>query len=151
MRCTEAPGLLTMHTIFMLEHNRLARELQLQPVMQEYLNKLPVQDQDEVVGQFPKDVVSVVQVVYQEARRLLAATFQAITYKEFLPLVLGEEIMKKYELEVKEGTDSSFDQSLDPTIWNEFATFAYRWRNQYLDLICRSGSATPWSPPSSRG
>ena len=65
-------------------------------------------------------------MVYQEARRLLAATFQAITYKEFLPLVLGDEIMKKYELEVKEGTDSSFDQSLDPTIWNEFATFAYR-------------------------
>ena len=49
-----------MHTIFMLEHNRLARELQLQPVMQKYLNKLPVQDQDEVAGQFPKDVVSVV-------------------------------------------------------------------------------------------
>ena len=49
-----------MHTIFMLEHNRLARELQLQPVMQEYLNKLPVQDQDEVAGKFPKDVVSVV-------------------------------------------------------------------------------------------
>ena len=90
-------------------------------------------------------------MVYQEARRLLAATFQAITYKEFLPLVLGDEIMKKYELEVKEGTDSSFDQSLDPTIWNEFATFAYRCRNQYLDLICRLGSATPWSPPSSRG
>ena len=60
MRCTEAPGLLTMHTIFMLEHNRLARGLQLQPVMQEYLNKLPVQDQDEVAGQFPKYVVSVV-------------------------------------------------------------------------------------------
>ena len=40
-------------------------------------------------------------MVYQEARRLLAATFQAITYKEFLPLVLGDEIMKKYELEVK--------------------------------------------------
>ena len=111
-RCTEAPGLLTMHTLFMLEHNRIARELHLQPVMQSYLQKLSEAEQDEVV--------------YQETRRLLAATHQAIVYKEFLPAILGPENMRKYELELKEGTDSKYDPNLEPTIWNEFATFAFR-------------------------
>ena len=102
-----------MHTLFLLEHNRIAQELQLQPVMKQYLQKLSFQEQDEVV--------------YQEARRLVAATHQAITYKEFLPLVLGPENMQKYELELIEGTDSKYDPSLDPTIMNEFATFSFRW------------------------
>ena len=112
LRCTEAPGLLTMHTLFMLEHNRIARELQLQPVMQKYLRKLSIYEQDEVV--------------YQETRRLLAATHQAITYKEFLPLVLGPDNMLKYNLELKDGTDSKYDPSLDPSVMNEFATFSFR-------------------------
>ena len=112
LRCTEAPGLLTMHTLFMLEHNRIAKELHLQPVMQSYLQKLSEAEQDEVV--------------YQETRRLLAATHQAIVYKEFLPAILGPENMRKYELELKEGTDGKYDPNLEPTIWNEFATFAFR-------------------------
>ena len=109
-----------MHTLFLLEHNRIAQELQLQPVMKQYLQKLSFQEQDEVV--------------YQEARRLVAATHQAITYKEFLPLVLGPENMQKYELELIEGTDSKYDPSLDPTIMNEFATFSYRWPRPFGEI-----------------
>ena len=101
-----------MHTLFMLEHNRIARELHLQPVMQSYLQKLSEAEQDEVV--------------YQETRRLLAATHQAIVYKEFLPVVLGPENMQKYELDLAEGTESKYDPNLEPTIWNEFATFSFR-------------------------
>ena len=125
-----------MHTLFLLEHNRIARELQLQPAMQKYLQKLPMEKQDEVV--------------YQETRRLLAATHQAITYKEFLPLVLGPENMQKYELELKEGTDSKYDPSLDPTILNEFATFSFRWVRPFCK-ISFSDSGTPWYPQSLRG
>lgn len=109
-----------MHTLFLLEHNRIAQELQLQPVMKQYLQKLSFQEQDEVV--------------YQEARRLVAATHQTITYKEFLPLVLGPENMQKYELELIEGTDSKYDPSLDPTIMNEFATFSYRWLRPFGEI-----------------
>ena len=104
--------MLTMHALFMLEHNRIARQLHLQPVMQSYLENLPIAEQDEVV--------------YQETRRLLAATHQAIVYKEFLPAVLGPDNMKKYELELKEGSESKYNPNLDPTIMNEFATFAFR-------------------------
>ena len=126
-----------MHTLFMLEHNRIARELQLQPVMQKYLKKLPIKDQDEVV--------------YQEARRLLAATHQAITYKEFLPLVLGPENMQKYDLELKEGIDSKYNPSLDPTVINEFATFSFRWLHLFSVRSLFSDSATPSSHPSLKG
>ena len=101
-----------MHTLFMLEHNRIVKELHLQPVIQRYLRKLNRAERDEVM--------------YQETRRVLAATHQAIVYKEFLPAILGPENMRKYELELKEGTDSKYDPDLEPTIWNEFATFAFR-------------------------
>ena len=87
------------------------------------------------------------EILYQETRRLLAATHQAITYKEFLPLVLGPENMQKYELELKEGADSKYNPSLDPTIMNEFATVSFRWIHQF-GKISFPGSATPWFPPS---
>ena len=102
-----------MHTLFYLEHNRIAKELQNQEIFKKYLERLsskPAQD----------------QVVFQETRRLLGATFQAITYREYLPLVVGEEGMKTYQLATQPDIISLYNASMDPTIANEFATFAYR-------------------------
>ena len=102
-----------MHTLFYLEHNRIAGELQKQEIFKNYLERLSSEP--------AKD-----QVVFQETRRLLGATFQAITYREYLPLVVGEEAMQKYQLTTEPQTTSSYNASLNPTIANEFATFAYR-------------------------
>ena len=65
-------------------------------------------------------------LIYQETRKLVAATFQAITYQEYLPLVLGPQLMREYGLVTEPGQESHYNSKLDPTIWNEFATFAYR-------------------------
>ena len=64
-------------------------------------------------------------LIYQETRKLVGATFQSITYQEYLPLVLGPKLMKEYGLVTQPGHNSTFEM-MDPTIMNEFSTFAYR-------------------------
>ena len=56
----------------------------------------------------------------------MMATFQHIVYTEYLPLVLGEKYMTEFALNTKEDTYTTYNSSIDPTIMNEFATFAYR-------------------------
>jgi peroxidase len=66
VRVNEHVGLATLHTLWMREHNRLAADLQL----------LNPHWGDETL--------------FQEARRIVAAEVQHITYTEFLPVVLGQ-------------------------------------------------------------
>jgi len=38
--------------------------------------------------------------LYQEARRVVSAVLQHITYNEFLPLVVGPAVIKEFELDI---------------------------------------------------
>merc|ERR1712142_296349 len=113
LRCDEQPGLLMMHTVFFMEHNRIAKALQTSRVIMEYLETLNTTKE--------KD-----DFIYGETRRLLAGIFQSIVYREYLPQVLGPKLMTEYGLITEPGTQSEYDPNIDPTAWNEFATFAYR-------------------------
>ena len=64
-RATENPQLTILHTMFVREHNRVARALKL-------LNSAWTDE-----------------TLYEEARRIVVATIQHITYNEFLPAFLG--------------------------------------------------------------
>mgnify|MGYP001344424434 FL=1 len=64
--------------------------------------------------------------IFEQTRKIMMATFQHIVYTEYLPLVLGEKYMTEFNLNTKEDTYSTYNSSIDPTIMNEFATFAYR-------------------------
>ena len=93
---------------------RIAKALQTARVIMQYLDTLKTTKE--------KD-----DFIYGETRRLLAGIFQSIVYREYLPQVLGPKLMTEYGLITEPGTQSEYDPNIDPTAWNEFATFAYRY------------------------
>ncbi|XP_022255689.1 uncharacterized protein LOC106471379 [Limulus polyphemus] len=108
-RASEQPGLATLHTIFLREHNRIVRNLQ----------KVNRQWRDEEL--------------YQNGRRILSAVMQHVTYNEFLPRVLGWETATKFRLKLEpEGYYKSYDPNCKPRIFNEFATAAFRFGHSLI-------------------
>ena len=97
LRANEQVVLTVMHTIFLREHNRIARQL----------GRLNPQWDDERI--------------YQEARKIVGAINQVITYQEYLPEILGRENM-----ECLLGNYSGYDPNIDGGLPNSFATAAYR-------------------------
>ena len=74
VRAHEQPGLTALHSLFLLEHNRLATH---------YKTQDPTLTDEEL---------------FQRARRVVIAEIQQVTFMEFLPLVLGQNTMEKYHL-----------------------------------------------------
>ncbi|XP_065303828.1 salivary peroxidase/catechol oxidase-like [Dermacentor albipictus] len=120
-RVNEQVGLTAMHTLWMREHNRVAAELKrLNPGWKD-------------------------EILYQEARRIIAAEFQHITYNEYLPLLLGRQIMKEFDLLLTpRGYSNSYDPELNAGIGNVFAAASYRYGHSlvqgHIDLINEDGS-----------
>lgn len=100
VRANEQVALTAMHTLFVREHNRLAGEI---------AARNPSLDGEEI---------------YQRARRIVGAQMQVITYKEFLPVLLGQDALSSY---------SEYDSSVDARIMNEFSTAAFRFGHSMLN------------------
>ncbi|XP_076221043.1 peroxidasin isoform X2 [Nomia melanderi] len=98
-RVNENPGLTLMHVLFLREHNRVATELgQLNPHWDD-------------------------ERLYQEARRIVIAEMEHITYNEFLPVVLGETALDKYQLRLTHrGYFRGYDTRTDATLANSVAS-----------------------------
>ncbi|XP_070706569.1 eosinophil peroxidase [Pempheris klunzingeri] len=96
VRTNENIALTSIHTLFMREHNRLARELK-------RLN--PHWDSE---------------TLYQEARKIAGAYTQLFVFRDYLPHILGPDIMRNL------GRYPGYDPNVDPSISNCFATAAYR-------------------------
>lgn len=107
-RANENVALLSLHTLFMREHNRLC---------------------DQFAAQDPglSD-----EQLYQKARKVVGALVQRVTYEEFLPAVLGEGALKPYEgykPEVDPRLSNEFvtaayrmgHSQIEPIIWREGA------------------------------
>lgn len=102
-RSGEQPGLLAMHTVWVGEHNRIAIEL----------GDLNSHWSDEKL--------------YQEARRIVGAMIQHITFREFLPLVLGKEVCNLFDLNlIRRGYYDGYDPRVNPTVGNSFGAAAFR-------------------------
>ncbi|KAI8039124.1 hypothetical protein M5D96_007841, partial [Drosophila gunungcola] len=105
IRVNEQVGLLAMHTIWMREHNRIARKLK------------------EINSHWDGDTL------YQESRKIVGAQMQHITFKQWLPLIIGESGMKMM------GDYQGYDPQLNPSIANEFATAALRFGHTIINPI----------------
>ena len=72
VRANEQVGLISMHTLFVREHNRIARRLaQLNPRLND-------------------------EQIYLRARKRVVAIMQSITYNEFLPALFGPHALSPY-------------------------------------------------------
>lgn len=92
-RANEQVGLTALHTLFVREHNYWAAR---------FAHSDPQLDDE---------------AIYQQARAIVGAEMQAITYREFLPLLLGPGALAPYR---------GYDPSVHPGISNAFATAGYR-------------------------
>lgn len=88
IRVNEQLVLTCMHTLLAREHNRIAKELIV-------LN--PHWDDE---------------ILFQETRRIVIAEIQHITYNEFLPILLGKDVMEKFGL-LLEKEVSNFDEMFE--------------------------------------
>jgi hypothetical protein len=95
IRANENAHLTAMHTIFVREHNRRCLEI--------VAEKPELQGEDELI--------------YQRARRLTIGVLQAVTFYEFLPLLLGSSVLTQYE---------GYKDDINATLSVEFTTAAYR-------------------------
>ena len=98
-RANEQVGLLAMHTLFVREHNRIVERL--------------AERHPEWTG----------DVLYRKARQRVIALLQVITFREFLPALLGPRALSRYE---------GYDDQVDARIANAFSTAAYRFGHSAL-------------------
>ena len=93
IRVNEQVGLISMHTVFLREHNFWADRIR--------------QDHPELSG----------DQVYLQARAIVGAEIQAVSYNEFLPVLLGRSALRPYQ---------GYRPQVNPAIENVFAAAAYR-------------------------
>ncbi|MEH6347425.1 MAG: peroxidase family protein [Bermanella sp.] len=97
VRANESVVLTAIHTLWMREHNRIAQLLEQQSR----------RDNNNDSG----------QDIFEQARRLVIAKIQKITFDEYLPALLGDNTMPSY---------NGYKDNINPTIYNEFSSAAYR-------------------------
>lgn len=68
------------------------------------------------------------ETLFQEARKIVGAQIQHITYNEFLPEALGRNVIRHHRISLKpNGYEFGYNYELNPSILNEFAAAAFRW------------------------
>ena len=99
IRANENVALIAMHTVWVREHNFWAQQ---------------IAEEDPSLSD---------EEIYQQAKAIVTAELQAITYNEFLPALLGEDALSDY---------NGYDETVDPGINNEFSGAAYRFGHSML-------------------
>ncbi|XP_067289715.1 eosinophil peroxidase-like [Pseudorasbora parva] len=106
VRVNENIALTSIHTLFMREHNRLARALSvLNPTWSS-------------------------ETLYQEARKIVGAYNQILVIEEYLPIILGPDAYNRHL-----GLYPGYNENVDPTIANIFATAAFRFGHLTIQPI----------------
>jgi len=102
-RCEENTNLFSMHTTWMREHNYWARKIRAE-------SNRPLTDEE----------------IYQRARMIVGAEIEAITYNEFLPVLLGPGAIPPY---------TGYKPDVNPGISTVFSTASYRMGHTLLTHV----------------
>ncbi|KAL1456925.1 hypothetical protein WDU94_001611, partial [Cyamophila willieti] len=105
IRANEQVGLLAMQTMWLREHNRMAKELR---------DINPHWDGE---------------TLFHETKKIIGAMMQHITYSHWLPLILGSEGMKEL------GEYKGYNPNIAADISNVFATVALRFGHTLINPI----------------
>ncbi|MDF1860123.1 MAG: peroxidase family protein [Verrucomicrobiales bacterium] len=98
-RANEQVGLTSLHTVFLREHNHWADAI--------------ARANENLTG----------DQIYEVARSIVGAEMQVITFREFLPRLLGPGALPRYR---------GYREDLNPGIANVFATASYRFGHSML-------------------
>ncbi|XP_063827082.1 peroxidase-like [Ostrinia nubilalis] len=101
-RINQTPTLAMLHTLFLREHNRVTDILKT-------LNPLWTDEK-----------------LYQEARRIVIAEIQHITYQEWLPSNFGETYLRYYHITPSTLYSHDYNEEVNPGIINGFTAGAFR-------------------------
>ena len=122
LRVNEQTALTVMHTIWVREHNRIARVLR--------ANNRQMSSDD----------------IFETARSIVIAQIQKITYKDYLPLILGRAFSRLIP------TYKGYDPSIFSNVPNAFATAAYRFGHSqiqpFFERLDKSYRSIPAGPLS---
>ncbi|KAI8421164.1 hypothetical protein MSG28_008240 [Choristoneura fumiferana] len=103
IRINQTPTLAMTHTILLREHNRIATILgSLNPMWSD-------------------------EKIYQEARRIVIAELQHITYQEWLPLNFGENYFRYYRISPSSLYSRDYSDAVHPGVINSFGHAAFRY------------------------
>lgn len=109
-RISQIISLTAFHILFAREHNRIA----------DVLSDLNPRWSDEVI--------------FLEARRIVQAEVQHISYNEWLPLVVGSETIQRFSLGIREnGYSDDYNPDVNAAITSEFSTAAQRFGHSTVD------------------
>lgn len=117
--------LLSMHVLWMREHNRVASSL-----AQVLKDKLRNYDQKEFD-----------ELVFQESRKIVIAEFQNVAYREYFPNIFNDETLRKHHLTLEK--ESEYLPTINPTIRNEFSAAAFRYGHSQVQDVFK-GTSQPW-------
>lgn len=114
-KMSESPGLVSSIVIWYREHNRIAKRLAEFPRF----------------ASLPDNVRS--DKIFEEARKIVIALMQQVTYREYLPITVGPEAMTKYNLwPLSVGYYTGYNASVNPTLANSFATASMRFGHSMI-------------------
>ncbi|XP_052708782.1 heme peroxidase 2-like [Crassostrea angulata] len=110
-RVNQQPALMSVHTILLREHNRIARELK---------SKNPHWNDE---------------MLFQESRKIVIGEIQHITYNSYLPKILGSNIMNLFDLKPRSLGKyfTKYDDKVIPTIRNGFMAAAFRFGHSMVN------------------
>ncbi|KAG9268743.1 thyroid peroxidase [Astyanax mexicanus] len=107
-RVNEILPLTALHTLWVREHNRIATRLKQLNVHWSSLT------------------------TYQETRKIIGALHQIITMRDYIPKILGDEAFEETV-----GSYEGYDESLNPSVSNVFATAAFRFGHATISAQIR--------------